>query len=140
MDPGADYRSLRRIGDRILPDLLSSLRAHPTNIQIPIQPGLPFQVSLEFGGDELYLNAGEAFWCEWFPASCRAADCFDTARALLRGNYRLVEQQSVGSVSFASIEHPIGRDEWVAVECGKQVFPWPFCVVLEVAVLQATPK
>jgi hypothetical protein len=55
------------------PTLTMNLDLHPAHVElamdIPVQPGLPFKVWLDFQkGDELTLSASH-FWYEWFPCT-----------------------------------------------------------------------
>ena len=55
------------------PKLSITLNTDPGNVDvsldIPAQPGLAFDVSVNLQGDELHLNAGKYFWLEWFPCT-----------------------------------------------------------------------
>lgn len=80
------------------------------------QPRLPFPVRLWFSGDELCLGAGEAFWCEWFPASRSTVrnEFEKIAQGLISGEFRLVESSRNGSIFEAQIEEVRGG-EWCPV-------------------------
>ena len=61
---------------------------------IPVQPGLTTGVHLNLQNeDELHLNIGPHFWCEWF--SCEraevVADYVDSVAGFLAGRYRVVD-------------------------------------------------
>ena len=62
-------------------------------MDIPSQPGLLFNVSINLQQDELYLDVG-ARWLEWFP--CTDADVVakfrEAVRGVLSGTFRIVER------------------------------------------------
>src|SRR5258708_20725044 len=79
-----------------IPTLTMSLDLHPAHVElamdIPVQPGLPFKVWLDFqNGDELTLSASH-FWYEWFPCTNqkRVAEYLETVLGRLSGRFRIL--------------------------------------------------
>lgn len=69
-------------------------------------PELPFPVTASLQGDELCLQVGGAFWCEWFPSSEAAAvaEYADVVPGVLSGEIRLVEFHCGGRAVKAELQ------------------------------------
>ena len=87
---------------------------HPhldVNMDIPKQPGLAFDVNLNFqNSDELHLSAGH-FWLEWFPCgddkvvkAYREAVC-----GVLSGTFRILEYYRGNKAIKAQLQMPDGE-------------------------------
>ena len=79
-------------------------------LEIPVQQGLAFPVSINLQNcDELHLNVG-SFWCEWFP--CREREVSDrfveAVCGLLSGAYRVVEYWRGGVALKADLQRQVG--------------------------------
>lgn len=93
--------------------LTMTLDTQPGNVdaslEIPKQPGLDFDVSINLQGDELHLSAGDYFWLEWFPCTDESVetDFFESVHGLLSGRFRIVEHHRRGKAFKAVLERPI---------------------------------
>jgi hypothetical protein len=108
------------------------LLQHPhvdVSLDIPVQDGLPFEVSLNLQFDELHLNAGRHFWVEWFPCNltARVEDFLDAVRGLLSGRYRIRERHVGRFAASATLERP-ENGRWIAAaqwsDFWTAILPW----------------
>ena len=86
-------------------------------ITIPVQAGMTFPIGVNLQGDELHLNAGDAFWVEWFPCTDPevVAKFREAVWGLIQGSYRIVETYSFGEITTAQLQQPVnGRWKKVA--------------------------
>ncbi len=116
------------------PNLLMDLHLEPEHvdlsIDIPVQPGLIFPVSLNLQNrDELHINVGQCFWLEWFPCDSAKvlASYHDAVCGILRGTYRVVEYGSTRHARKAILQRP-EKGDWKTI--GKSyrsplaILPW----------------
>jgi hypothetical protein len=97
-------------------------------MEVPRQPDLEFDVTLNLQGDELHLSAG-AFWLEWFPCTDSevVARFQDAASGLLSGRYRILESAIGKRVVKAQLQRPDG-DRWQTIGTWSNLgalLPWP---------------
>ena len=97
------------------------------NMDIPSQPGLPFDVNLNLQGDELHLTAG-SLWFEWFPCTDPAIVALysDATAGLLSGEYRILEHCIASRPVKAQLQRPQG-DAWLTIGTWSNlgiVIPW----------------
>lgn len=122
--------TFRRIQERF-PYLTMKLdRDHPhvdVALNIPRQPRLEFDVSLNLQNrDELHLIAG-AFWCEWFPCTSpqKVEEYFGAVVGLIEGQYRILEHRRGSRVVKAELQKPAGSG-WETVGGWLTLsLPWP---------------
>jgi|SRR5690348_5839900 len=98
------------------------------NVEVPVQPGLAYEVNLNLQGDELHFSVGEGFWAEWFP--CDDPDVEDrfveAVVGFISGRYRIVETSAGGRPISARLERP-SEDGWKTVTTWATMrFPWPW--------------
>jgi len=108
---------------------MSLVTDHPqvdVMLDIPAQPGLAFDVSLNLQNrDELHIVA-PGFWCEWFPCTDPQKEEIyrEAVAGLLAGSYRIVETLVGDRVVRAELQRPIGTD-WKAIGISLTFsFPW----------------
>ena len=128
VDQPAMIRLFEEIRDAF-PQLSMRLDQQPANVDlsmdIPMQPGLTFDMSLSLQGDELHLSAG-AFWLSWF--SCTRPEVVEAYReavhGLLGGAYRILESYHGGRAIKAELQIPAGVDwQTIGISYG---WAWPF--------------
>ena len=79
-------------------------------LEIPRQPGLDFDVSINLQNlDELHINAG-ALWVEWFPCGDQQVfnQFIEATTGLLSGSHRIVEYHGAGAPAKAELQRPTG--------------------------------
>lgn len=79
------------------------------SLAFEVQPGLGFPVSANLQNvDELHLNVGEVFWCEWFPCSDPVVrlEFRQAMQGVLSGEYRVVEFYRKDRAIKAELERP----------------------------------
>ena len=97
-------------------------------MNIPPQPGLLFDVSLNLQNlDELHLTAS-ALWVEWFPCTKpdRVEQYFEAVSGLLSGRFRILEHWRGKRPVKAELQTPIGT-AWKTVTGSSDLLsvPWP---------------
>lgn len=123
MRKGVDLSAMIRLFEEIrdaFPRLSMRLDQNPRNVDlnvdIPVQPGLTFDINLNLQGDELHLSAG-AFWLEWFP--CTRPDVVQAFReavhGLLSGAYRIREHYRGGRPFKAELQKPDDDGGWQTI-------------------------
>jgi hypothetical protein len=115
------------------PTLTMNLDSHPAHVElamgIPVQPGLPFKVWLDFqNGDELTLSASH-FWYEWFPCTNqkKVDEYLEAVLGLISGRFRILEHWRGGRVVKSQLQS--SRDnEWKSIATSTNIsglIPWP---------------
>jgi hypothetical protein len=98
-------------------------------MDIPVQPGLLFDVHLNLQNfDELHLSAS-ALWVEWFPCTdLKKVDVyFEAVSGLLSGQFRILEHWRGRRVVRAQLQRPSNRGwktiaNWLTLSA---CVPWP---------------
>lgn len=108
------------------------LRPHPVELamDIPMQPGLSFDMSLNLQNrDELHLNAS-ALWVEWFPCTNpkKVEEYFEAVSGLLSGDFRILEDWRGKHAVRAQLQRS-SNDGWKTIATWIDFFPslvpWP---------------
>lgn len=94
------------------------------NVDIPVQPGLPFAVNLNLQGDELHLSAGFC-WLSWSPTSDPVAveRYCEAVRCILAGTHRLVEHWAGGRAVRGEIQALVEGD-WRTLGGRRSIRDW----------------
>ena len=133
MDREACYQSglkaLKKVQERF-PLLTVSLNENDPNVDInmdiPVQPGLDFDINLNLQNtDELHIGIGKLWMC-WFPCTEteNSNDFFQTITGLIEGRYRILETRKGGKVVKAQLQYP-ENGEWVSKSSGLATFNLP---------------
>ena len=123
--------------DRIrskFPSLSMDLDVNPDPVElamdIPAQPGLSFDVSLNLQNlDELHLNAS-VLWVEWFPCTNpkKVEGYFEAVSGLLSGEFRILEHWRGKHPVRAELQRPLnGGWKTIAhwIDFLPSLVPWP---------------
>lgn len=114
------------------PKLMMNLDFHHKHVDlamnIPVQPGLSFDVFLNLQNlDELHLEAS-AFWVGWFPCtnSERVREYLEAVSGLLSGRFRILEHWRGRRVVKAELQCP-SDGEWKTITGCSHLLsvPWP---------------
>lgn len=99
-------------------------------MDIPVQPGLSFKVSLNLQNlDELHLNAS-ALWVEWFPCTNpkKVEKYLEAVSGLLSGEFRILEHWRGKHAVKAQLQRS-GNGGWRTIATWIDFFPslvlWP---------------
>ncbi len=123
MSEGIEHACVRLFEDlkAEFPDLTLHINPHDPNVEVsaaaPSQPGLGFDLHLNLQNrDELHLQAGEEFWCSWFPASDpEVVQRYRQAvSGLISGRYRILEYVRWGRVVGSDLQAPEGAG-WTTI-------------------------
>jgi hypothetical protein len=96
---------------------------------IPAQEGIVCDLHLNLQNeDELHLNIGKYFWCEWFSCEkeCVVQDYLDSVIGFIEGTYRVVDYFS-GSTCYKSVLEKKEKDLWQPYASSIHVhgYVWP---------------
>jgi hypothetical protein len=122
--------TFERIRDEF-PALTTKLDFHPEHVDLAmdmsVQPGLPFDVSLNLQNDELHLHAG-ALWIEWFPCTnpSRVEQYVEAVSGLLSGRFRILEHWRGRRPVKAQLQRPY-QASWKTIATWSVLLsiPWP---------------
>lgn len=131
------------------PALAMNVELHPKHVDlamdIPVQPGLSFDVFLNLQNlDELCLEAS-TLWVEWFPCTNpkKVDKYFEAVSGLLSGRFRILEHWRGRRAVKAELQHPIGRG-WKLITSSSFLIsiPWPrksFKVIQNLPAVEPVP-
>lgn len=96
------------------------------SVEIPLQEGLDFEISLNLQNtDELHIWTRD-IWCSFFPMNKKVIELYiNSVSGLIKGEYRILKFTKNDIVYKSLLQRPL-QEKWETIfsDYKKLIFPW----------------